>query len=166
MKRCSKCKQLKPRLDFYARTAAADGLNCRCKTCTKISTRQWGTENKQARKEYSLKYEKANPIKRMLGAAKRRAAATGREFNLTTEDVVLPLFCPVFGTPLQTVQRNGRGGKPDSYSLDRIDNRQGYVKGNIQIISHKANALKGDSTPKELVRFANWVLKTYGQIQD
>lgn len=165
MKRCSTCKVSKPRAEFYERVAAPDGLNYNCKTCTKTYTRQWGRQNKRNRKEHSLRYEKANPIKRMLGAAKRRAAHLGRGFSLTEEDVSLPVFCPVFGILLRTHQRDGRGGKPDSYSLDRIDNTKGYVKGNVQIISHRANALKSDATPEELLLFTNWVLKTYGKVQ-
>lgn len=39
-----------------------------------------------------------------------------------------------------------------SPSLDRIDNRLGYVKGNVIVVSHRANAIKRDATLDELRR--------------
>jgi hypothetical protein len=34
--------------------------------------------------------------------------------------------------------------------LDRIDPTKGYVKGNVWIVSHRANTLKGNTTHDEL----------------
>ncbi len=60
--------------------------------------------------------------------------------------------CPVFGTPLEWSALRGKGGKvvPNSPSLDRIDPTKGYVKGNVWIISHKANTFKSYATHEEL----------------
>ena len=56
--------------------------------------------------------------------------------------------------------RTGAGAfAPDAPSADRIDPRKGYVRGNIQVISMKANAMKANATPEELRSFALWVLK-------
>jgi hypothetical protein len=45
----------------------------------------------------------------------------------------------------------GRSGFfPDSPSLDRIDPSKGYVKGNVRVISARANLLKNDATVGEL----------------
>jgi hypothetical protein len=51
--------------------------------------------------------------------------------------------------------------KENSPSLDRIDNTKGYIKGNIMVISNKANTMKNNATPKELTKFARWILKIY-----
>jgi hypothetical protein len=42
------------------------------------------------------------------------------------------------------------GPRPASPSLDRIDNALGYVKGNVRIISFRANALRSNATLEEL----------------
>jgi hypothetical protein len=83
---------------------------------------------------------------RLFQAAKWRAKCSGVEFGITYEDVlsVWPEDnrCPIFGYPFKV---NGiRGHRWDSASIDRKNNEKGYVKGNIGIISHRANVIKGD----------------------
>ena len=46
---------------------------------------------------------------------------------------------------------------PWSYSLDRIDNKKGYVKGNVAVMSYKANRLKNDGTAVEHELIALWM---------
>ena len=63
-------------------------------------------------------------------------------------DIKIPLNCPILQIPLI----NSLGGKSidNSPSLDRIDSSKGYIKGNVRIISMRANRLKQDSTIDEL----------------
>jgi len=58
----------------------------------------------------------------------------------------------VFDTPLEWSAQRGKGKivVPNSPSLDRIDPTKGYVKGNVWIISHKANTFKSYATHEEL----------------
>lgn len=35
-------------------------------------------------------------------------------------------------------------------TLDRIDNSKGYVKGNVRVVSYRANTLKGDASLAEM----------------
>lgn len=43
----------------------------------------------------------------------------------------------------------------NSYSLDRIDPNKGYIKGNIWVISLRANRIKNDATVSELRMIAD-----------
>ena len=94
-------------------------------------------------------YRHTNIEKQMLGSAKRRAIQKRLEFNITLEDIQLPEYCEVFKTKLQITEGLKTAG-PNSYSLDRIDNDRGYVKGNIRVISHRANKAKSDLTDEEI----------------
>jgi hypothetical protein len=111
------------------------------------------------------KYHAENPEYSMYGSAQARAKAKGISFELTREDIkaVYHEVCPIFGTPLR---RNLRGNaNPDSPTLDRIDPARGYIPGNIQVISNRANRMKSDATPEELLQFAAWIQVTYGAVK-
>lgn len=83
----------------------------------------------------------------MFCRAKERAKAKGVPFEIDIEDIVIPTHCPVFGWKLV---HNDDYAKPNSPSLDRIHPERGYVRGNIWVISNKANTIKSDSTLEQL----------------
>lgn len=96
-----------------------------------------------------------------LRSAKNRAKRDFLPFDLTLKDVPsVPTHCPILGLELQ-VKRGSKGGAQNSPSLDRIDPNLGYVTGNVQWLSQRANAMKSNATPEELLRFAAWVYKEY-----
>lgn len=88
---------------------------------------------------------------RMLSDAKTRARKKGLKFNLSVEDIVVPPCCPYLGIPLVT-SNSSKGD--DSPTLDRIVPELGYTKGNVEVISERANRIKNDGTPEELVKIA------------
>lgn len=112
--------------------------------------------------EYYKNWRRQNVASRLCSVAKQRATLKGIEFNITKEDIVLPTHCPILGLELEVHIDGGAGGKDNSYSLDRIDPTKGYVKGNIQVISNKANSMKFTASPEELLQFAKWIQETYG----
>lgn len=65
--------------------------------------------------------------------------------------MVIPERCPVLGIPLRLGEMSDRASSP---SLDRIDPRRGYVRGNVLVVSYRANQIKSDATPDELRRVA------------
>lgn len=112
--------------------------------------------------KYCQKYRENHREIILLGQARYRAKRKGIEFNLDPSDIKIPKNCPVLKIPLTKGGSNGgpRGGSP---SLDRINNKKGYIKGNVQVISHRANTMKHCATNKELLLFASWVKKIYGR---
>lgn len=116
--------------------------------------------------ERSATYRTKHPERVLCSMAKRRAKKKGLEFNLDKTDIDIPIICPILGIPIVKIYTKGKSTGPtsNSPSLDRIDNLKGYIKGNVRVISHKANTMKHNATPEELTRFANWILKTYETI--
>jgi hypothetical protein len=98
----------------------------------------------------------ADPRHAMIHSAKRRAKINGLPFNLAPEDFVIPAMCPVLGIPLKVgTLKQG----PSSPTLDRIIPARGYVKGNVRVISWRANDLRRDASADELeavARYARW----------
>lgn len=115
--------------------------------------------------ECRQRYRREHLETQMWHSAKHRAAAKDIPFTITQEDIltIWTDTCPVFGYELRPNQAGGRNSDRGSQSLDRIDNRKGYVPGNIQILSQRANAMKNDATPDELLRFADWIYETFGR---
>ena len=83
-----------------------------------------------------------------------------------TERIKLPIeyystlyvtHCPLLGIEL-TYTNYKQQRTPDNYAtLDRVDSTKGYTLGNVQILSFRANTLKGDATLEELKQIVqNW----------
>jgi hypothetical protein len=100
----------------------------------------------------------------MWRVKKANAKHKGVEFDITKEDLqeIMVDVCPVLGIPLKFNFGGRAGCNHDSYSIDRIDNSKGYVKGNIQIMSKRANLLKNDATIEELEKLLAYMRKQQG----
>jgi hypothetical protein len=94
-----------------------------------------------------------DPVKRLLAVTKYRARKRGIPFDLTEEDLAIPRFCPVLGIPLYRA-KGARAQGPNSPTVDRIDPEKGYVRGNVLVVSAKANQIKSNATPQELLQVA------------
>jgi hypothetical protein len=92
--------------------------------------------------------------KQAIYSARKRAKHAGVPFDLRAEDLEVPSHCPVLGIPI--VLGGGRN-REDSPSLDRINPAKGYVKGNIAVVSSRANMLKNCGTAEEHARIASWM---------
>lgn len=99
------------------------------------------------------KSRSVNPKSWLLYRSRQRSKQRGWDNTLTLSDIPdIPRSCPVFPwIVLEYKTGIGRSEIDSSPSLDRIDNTKGYVRGNVRVISHRANGLKSDATDKELV---------------
>jgi hypothetical protein len=95
-----------------------------------------------------------------VNRARQRAKEKNLPYDLTAQHVyaITPTHCPVFGTEFAF---SGNGVTcPNSPSLDRLDSTKGYVKGNVVVISVKANSIKSAYGSADLAAVAAW-LTTY-----
>lgn len=157
-----------------------------CKPCEKSALQIWRKNNpneysEQTRKnglrrlhratadpEYRnfLRIQKAENAKKnvksyLLSKIKSRAKRRNISFNLEISDLVIPTHCPLLGVKLEF---GVKGNYFNSPSIDRIDNTLGYVKGNIAIISCKANSMKNSASMEEMKLFIKNI-QTYMQIK-
>jgi hypothetical protein len=98
---------------------------------------------------------KYDPRKRLFSQKRDHAKRSGVDFTLKFEDIEWPTYCPVLGIPLRYKPRRIGGASGPRYcspSFDRIRPSQGYVPGNVRVISQRANTLKNNATPDELRR--------------
>ena len=135
----------------------------RCVKCSREKSIRWYHANRNQvlkyqhlhKKEHDAvvaKRKRERPETFLLTWAKHRAKVAGLAFNIELEDIKIPRRCPVLGIVLKA----GSRGNPASPSLDRFKNELGYVKGNVFVISRRANVLKNDGTLdefKQLVRY-------------
>jgi len=119
------------------RTSSGD-----CIQCNNLASRQWNYANDAFQQQYRIKYRKSNPANILLARAKNRAKREGIEFDITLKDIVIPTHCPVLNIVLEIGEPNA----PNAPSLDRIDNTKGYIRGNVCVISWRANHLKNSLT--------------------
>ncbi|GEM_PF-4668340 len=98
--------------------------------------------------------------KQLLAMKKYSARKIGVPFDLMLEDVAWPRQCPVLGVDFLLPGSDGverKGPKRNSLSFDRIDPKQGYVAGNVVLVSHLANSIMGNTTSPDRVRIvAEW----------
>jgi hypothetical protein len=97
-----------------------------------------------------------HPTRKLFNRRKSSALHAGKEFTIIYEELVWPEYCPVLDIRLDYAQKEKRGGNYNSPSMDRIDNNKGYISGNVIIISMRANLIKRDATPEELMKIARF----------
>ena len=98
-------------------------------------------EVREKTNNYWWDYTTANFEKRLLSAIKYKCKKNNIPFDLTEEDLKIPTHCPVTGIELKI---RSEKGKKDYFtpSVDRIDPKGGYVKGNIRIVCLWYNTAK------------------------
>ena len=149
---CAKCLIEKAVEEFNKNSKNKDGLQAYCRECLRVLKRS--PSYRKTANETRKVYTKANPEKRILWSTRKRAQEDNREFNLTLEDIIIPEFCPVLGIPIYSCEGKSTD---NSASIDRYDNSKGYVKGNINIISWRANNLKSNGTLEEFKLLVKWL---------
>ena len=154
-------------LDNFTKRKGTDRYREKCHECRRTEyklnketelerAKKYYSEHKQEIKEKAKSRRRNNLEKDMWNSAKRRAQNKGIPFSITIEDIVIPKKCPVLGIPLAVGDMTPSSNSP---SLDRIIPQKGYVKGNIIVISNKANTIKNNATVEEIKKVAEFYEK-------
>ncbi len=116
---------------------------------------------KERRRRTHIAFIERNPKRRLLSSSKATARNKGYEYNITEDDLNIPTLCPYLGVVLTNEQNSFK--VQTNISIDRIDSTQGYIKGNVQVISYLANKMKQDATEEQLISFALGILNVHKQ---
>jgi hypothetical protein len=76
------------------------------------------------------------------------------EFSIDFGDIDFPTHCPVLGMELDYF---ADGREENSPSFDRVDPNKGYIKGNVVIMSWRANRIKNDGSAHEHEKIAKFM---------
>jgi len=150
-KYCGCCQQILPESDFYRKNKSNsydDKLHKLCRSCTRESARRSYRKTKSSQRE---RYQK-NPEQKIYQNIKGRAKKNNIPFNLTIDDIQIPETCPVLGIPIIPFSASD-----NSPSVDKINPKLGYIKGNVCIISKRANRIKSDANAEEIQKVADWL---------
>lgn len=159
MKRCFECGRTLQLSSFNKNRTKKDGLADECRACTAIfrarrvladeraaQVREASKKWFASRPNYQHERRKTNLERAMVNGARWRAKRDSVPFDLSPEDIVVPSHCPILGIELKV---NGHRATEGSPSLDRKDPSLGYVRGNVRVVSMRANRLKSDGSLDE-----------------
>ena len=175
MKQCTKCGEEKKLTEFYANSKSKDGKRPNCKVCQNKTKDKWEKKNKEKIAAYVKEYRSREDVKarrlqhqkkwreknldwELWHKAKKRSEKSGVPFNIERSDVIIPETCPVLGIPLFITKGTIGDNSP---TIDKIIPEKGYVKGNIAVISARANRIKCDASLEEFELIYNWIKEQY-----
>lgn len=140
---CRKCKLIQGEIN---RNKDREKYN---KTCRESKRKHYSTEKRRQKYQNRIEME-------LFHHAKARAKAKNICFDIEQKDVIIPEVCPVFGLKFSFEE------KELSPTLDRKNNSLGYVKGNVYVISKRANRIKTDATLDELEKIVSYMKQHRG----
>lgn len=152
MQICRTCNEIKDlEDDFWKQASSKSGYQTECKDCMRVRSAKWHQSSDATSTERVNEWRIANPLLHTLRSAKSRAKKRGLPFDLTVDDLrPFPTHCPVLGIPFVWTVGTGTGVQPGTPSLERLVLERGYVRGNVVLISYRANVLRKDATLEEL----------------
>lgn len=164
IKRCHRCHEWKPFEEFSLNKTRWHGYVEDCKACVSVYMKSRYVpaiprvkKPKPPKKVKPVLSKEQAKLKKLLGSAKTRARKRGLPYDdVSYLDLHYPTHCPVIPSIELTYETNPKNRWAGA-SIDRIEPAKGYVKGNIQIMSLRANLIKNNSTVEEREAFAEWV---------
>ncbi len=155
MKTCIRCQEEKDESLFTIDRTIKSGIKATCRKCSCYLVKQrYRLKNMDKVRNLTQKRRNKDPRIMMIARAKQRAREKNLPFDLAICDIAIPEFCPILGIKLECGTRKFYDNAP---SLDRIKPELGYVRGNVNVISSRANKLRNNGTLDELKRIVEYV---------
>ena len=158
---CGKCKEHKLLSEFDKDKNKKDGLHYHCKSCQKIykdnvcRLKRW-FQNKKGHAKRNGNGIEFTILPTDIPGVEIEWYNTGKQGSKDTwRAIEYPKVCPVFGIKLDWGMN---GNQPNSPSLDRVNPKFGYIKGNVIMMSMLANQMKNSATPEQLKQFSEYHL--------
>lgn len=118
----------------------------RKKQCQKeYRATEWYKEN---HRRWEKDYRRRFPEKSLYRSCRKRARREGISFNIEESDIVIPDICPILNTPIV----HGSKDKNEWPSVDKVNPLKGYTKGNVCVISYRANRMKSNMNIEDVRR--------------
>lgn len=143
-----KCQRCGTELIYTSAPGQLAAHKAQKKFCSPLCQRRaWGT---------------ANPFAQKFTRWRATATSNGVAFDITEDDLDWPTHCSYLGVELDYGDGNARAS--NTASLDKIVPNLGYIPGNVQIISLRANKMKSDASHEELLTFAKNAALMHGGV--
>ncbi len=116
---------------------------------------------RDTQKARSQRYASRHPDRTRMNCARQRSEAAGVPFDKGAYSRAWesrPTHCPILGLEL-LIGRAPRPRPDNTPEMDRLVPELGYVSGNIQIVSARANWVKNNGTAEEHRKIADWMEK-------
>jgi hypothetical protein len=92
MKECKKCKEIKPKTEFYKRKDTPDSLNRYCNICCKTEKKEYYINNKELVKEIHTSYRANNKEKIKVGMRLAMKKHRAKNLNYRLRDNIQTLL--------------------------------------------------------------------------
>ena len=167
-RKCRQCRETKElNTDNFVKRNTENGWRGKCRLCFNKDARfkQEMTKSELERgKKYRLKYKKEKPLETIYKIARGNAKRTFKEFTIVLENLktlweIQKGICFYTNKPMLF-----EIGFDNSVSIDRIDSNKGYITNNIVLCQRKINIMKNNASIKELIEFAEDIIKNKDNI--
>jgi hypothetical protein len=166
VKTCTHCGLTKALDLFYTTGKKVDGspkYNSWCKKCIAVKQvlyhhQTWGKDKLQ----YTA-FKRTKSVRSYLQYLRSKAVQRVKGFEVISLDALELLWHTQDGccalTGWQMTMELGNGVIPTNCSIDRIDSKQGYIVGNVQLVCRAANIAKSNLEQSDFIQLCKAILE-------
>lgn len=134
-----------------------------CVRCNYERTRKYIKTHPTMQAKAQKRWYNSTPEHRLYTHAKHRKRSKELGFTLKENDITIPQKCPVFNIQIEPMKEKRSDSSP---SIDRIDSTKGYHPDNVEIISWRANDIKGYGSLLEHLQVVSYMVNHKPKLND